>query len=249
VAAFHLGRLPDIQLRSMISAASRPAQPALISMYAKKGEDSFHDLYYRGGRYHLWIALIVVAPLLVFGKEIIELYVGNEYAMAATVIFAFLAVYPFLWASAMFFQVAHAIGKIGAYYICDIAVQVVSVGAMFYAVAVCDLGAPGAAVAMNVATAALHIILIWPMGLRLVRGRWLRFFRQTILPGMFPFAVAFGTCSLFGAFLEMDSWIKIGLASAVSMALYGAVLLLFCLDSLDRSLLSRLVDKVRKVVT
>lgn len=249
VAAFHLGRLPDIQLRSMIGAATRPAQPALISIYARDGADSLHDLYFRGGRYHLWIALVVAAPLLVFGKEIIGLYVGSEYAAAASVIFAFLAVYPFLWASAMFFQVAHAVGRIGAYYICDIVVQVVSVGAMFYAVAIRGLGAPGAAIAINSATAALHVLLIWPMGLRLVRGRWGRFFRQTVFPGVFPFVAALGACHVFGANVRMDSWFMVGLGCAVSLCVYLAILYAFCLDTFDRSLVARLARRSGKVLS
>jgi hypothetical protein len=182
---------------------------------------------------------------LVFGKQIIELYAGSKYVATPGVIVWLLAVYPFLWASAMFFQVAHAIGKVGAYYICDIVVQAVTFGAMFYAIAYRGLGATGAAMAMGLAGGALHVFLIWPMGLRLVNGRWDRFVRQTLLPGVVPFASAFAACHAFAMFIPMNSWLMIGFGSSVAFSVYVAVMLMFCLDSVDRDLLGRLVQRIR----
>jgi O-antigen/teichoic acid export membrane protein len=245
VAAFYLGRLPEIQIRNVMCAASSPAQPAMTRIYARQGAAALNDLYYRGGRYHLWVTLFLVAPLLVFGKQMVDLYAGNRYAATPAVIVALLSAYPFLWASAMFFQVAHAIGKIGAYYICDIVVQAVTLGGMFYAVAYRGLGAPGAAMAMGLAGSVVHVFLIWPMGLRLVNGRWDRFVRQTLLPGVFPFASAFVACHAFATFFPLNSWLGIGLGCLVAFCIYATVVLVFCLDSVDRDLIGRLVLRIR----
>jgi hypothetical protein len=186
--------------------------------------------------------------LLVFGKQIIELYAGSQYAPAAAVMFALLGVYPFLWASAMFFHVAHAIGKIGAYYICDIIIQVVTLLALFYAVKYRGLGAPGAAMSIALVGGILHVLLIWPMGLRLVKGRWDLFLRQTFLPGIFPFASACAACYGFGLFFDVDSWFMISLGSAIGLSAYFAVAILFCFDSLDRTLAVRLVGRIRGIL-
>ncbi len=245
VAAFAVGRLPESHIRALATVAASPAQPALTRIYAKEGAGALNDFYYRGGRYHLWIALMIVAPLLVFGKQIVSLYAGSQYVSAATVIFWLLAAYPFLWASAMFFQVAHAIGKVGAYYICDVVVQTVTLLALFYTVGYRGMGAAGAAMSTGLVGAALHIFLVWPMGLRLVKGRWELFVRQTLLPGLFPFAAALVACCAFNASVDINSWLLIGLGSAIALAIHVAVLLLFCLDATDRDLVNRLVSKVK----
>jgi O-antigen/teichoic acid export membrane protein len=246
VASFHLGRMPDQHLRRLASAASLPAQPALTSIYATKGEGALDDLYYRGGRYHLWVTLCIVAPLLVFGREIVVLYAGSNYAPAAMVILGLLAVYPFLWASAMFYRVAHAIGRVSAYYVCDIVVQLVALGAIWYAVKIRGWGAPGAGLAIGVTGGLLHILLIWPMGLRLVRGKWSRFFRETFLPGVLPFAGAMLTCFVFAAFSPMNSWLTIGAGCAAAGVVYVALLGCFCLDAVDRDLVGRALRRFRR---
>jgi O-antigen/teichoic acid export membrane protein len=247
VTSFYLGRLPEIQIRALASVASSPAQPALTRIYATQGKAALHELYYRGGRYHLWFTLLLVAPLLAFAPQIILLYAGEQYSAAPAVIFALLGAYPFLWASAMFFQVAHAMGKVGAYYICDTFVQLATLGAMYYAVAVLDLGAPGAAVAMGVTGGVMHLILIWPMGLRLVEGRWRDFFAETFVPGILPFAVALLAGYGVGRVLRMDSWLHIAVGTTVACLAYLLVLLVFGLDPLDRSLLLKMWNRMRAV--
>ena len=116
---------------------------------------------------------------------------------------------------------------------------------MFYAVAYRGLGAPGAAMAMGLAGGAVHLFLIWPMGLRLVNGRWDRFVRQTFLPGIFPFASAFVACHAVATFFAMKSWLMIGLGSGIAFGIYAAVMLVFCLDSVDRDLVGRSVRRIR----
>jgi O-antigen/teichoic acid export membrane protein len=245
VTTFHLGRLADFQIRSILVAAGGPAQPALTRIYATKGEAAMTDLYYRGGRYHLWLALLLVAPLIVFGRQIFELYVGSQYSVSAAVMFAILGVYPLLMASAMFYQVAYAIGKVRAYYICDLAIQIVTLVALYYAVAVRGWGAVGAAAAMALTHGLLHLVLIWPMGLVLVAGRWGTFATRTLVPGVLPFAIASASAYGFRALFVMDSWLMVGVGSLAVLGIYVLVLLAFCLDPVDRGLVVRIVARAR----
>jgi O-antigen/teichoic acid export membrane protein len=239
VTAFHLGRLSDVHLRGLIGAAGAPAQPALTMIYATRGGGALTELYNRGGRYYLWVALVLVGPLMVFGKPIIELYVGARYQQAADVIFLILGIYPFLWASAMFFQVAHAMGKVRTYYICDILIQILAMAGLLYAVAYRGLGAWGAAMALALAHGGIHLLLVWPAGLSLVGGTWKSFARQTLVPGLLPFAAALAACYSFRSLIEVNSWLMVGLGSLISLAFYSVVLLLFCLDPLDKGLVGR----------
>jgi O-antigen/teichoic acid export membrane protein len=245
VSCYHLGRLPDVHVRGLTAAAVNPAQPALTSLYATRGEESLKDLYYRGGRYHLWITMVLIAPLLVFGRSIVELYAGNQYSAAYVVLFALLAAYPATWASAMFYRVTHAIGKVGKYYVCDILVQSANITAIYYAVVISGWGAPGAGVAIGASTFLMHLCLIWPMGLRTIEGSWRTFVRSTIVPGTLPLLAALGACQVSQMLVAIDTWLDIALGSAVAMIVYAAMLFTFCLDDLDRRLLAKLLARVR----
>lgn len=249
VAAFHLGRLPDTQLRRVIAAASIPAQPALTAIYATKGDQALNDLYYRGGRYYLWITLLLIPPLLVFGKEMVVLYAGHQYLPTAGVIFAFLAIYPFLWASAMFYRVAHAIAKVRAYYICDIVVQGLGFLALYYAVAIKDFGALGAATALAITNGALHLVLIWPMGLKLVNGRLSTFVRNTLIPGLLPCLAALLVCTGLQSKTQINTWTSLGVATTLSGLTYFCVLLTFCLDPVDRTFFNRVKKRFTCLVS
>ena len=245
ITMLHLGRLPDTQLRNVITAISGPAQPALTRMFAREGAGALTDLYYRGGRYYLWLALIFVVPLLVFGRELIELYAGPQYVGAAGVMFVLLGVYPCVWASAMFFQVVFAMGKVREFYVCDLVIQLVTLAVLFYLVAVRGMGALGAALALGLTSGVLHIALIWPMGLASVGGRWRSFAQQTVLPGLIPFAVTIAAACGLRAVVQLDSWFALGAASAATVAVYVSVMFAFCLDPFDRSLVARAVAMAR----
>lgn len=245
VADLHLGRLPEAQLRSVVTAAGSPAQPALTRIYAREGAGALKELYYRGGRYYLWLALVFVAPLLVFGREIVHLYAGSRYAEAAPVMFVLLGVYPCLWASAMFFQTAFAMGRIREFYVCDLVIQGVTLVALLYLVVVRGMGVMGAAFALGLSNGVLHILIIWPKGLASVGGQWRPFLRQTILLGMIPFALALLAGFGFRAFFEVNSWWLVAAATLLMVAVYGATLLAFCLDPFDRRLVGRVVLRLR----
>jgi O-antigen/teichoic acid export membrane protein len=245
VASFHLGRLPDLQLRRVASAAAIPLQPALTSLQAVRGEAARHELYYRGGRYHLWIILLGAVPLVMFADAIILRYAGAGYAMAAQVLVPLLAVYPLTWASAMFYRIAHAVGRVGAYYVCDLVVQGCTLLALLYLVVGRGLGAPGAALAIAGTTAVLHVVLVWPMGLRLIGGQWTRFWRETLWPGLLPAAAAAGTAWGFRSLVPLETWPRIGAGSVLAGSVYLAVLLAVCLAPPDRDLVQRALKRLR----
>lgn len=244
VALFHAGRIPETQLRNMLQAIEGPAQPALIGLYARDGQGAVNLLYYRGGRYYLWLILLPVAPLLVFAQPLFRLYAGAEYAPAGIVMCAILGSYPFQFASGMYYRVAHAIGRIGAFHAYFLLLQLVSIAAILYAVAVRGQGAVGAAFAIGLTQGVMHVVLIWPLGLRLVGGRWSEFTRQTILRGMLPFGAALALSLLIARFVVVDSlWTLLTICAGTAL-LYAGVLLGLCLDAFDRSLLARSLQRV-----
>ena len=244
VSAFHLGNQADTQIRRLTNAVAVPAQPALIGIYATEGAGALTDFYYRGGRYFLWFTLFLPPPLVAFAHPLIALYVGETYAQAADVLVWIIGAYPFVWASAMFYQVAYAIGRIGLFHVCNAAMVAVSLVALLVAVGPLGLGAAGAGMALGGSFAAMHVLLIWPMGLRLVNGNWRAFLRRTLVPGLLPFAGAMTAGLAFRARVAIDDWGAFAAGCALSAAVYGAVVLAISIGGEDRELLSRLRARV-----
>jgi O-antigen/teichoic acid export membrane protein len=246
VASFHLGRLPDTQLRRLLGAAGAPAQVALTSIYAQQGASALGDLYYRGGRYHMWIMLLLAAPLLVYREELTWLYAGHQYVATPVVLLALLARYPVLWASAMFGRIAIAMGHVRSYYLSLHLTQALTLVAMLVAVWYLDLGAEGAAIALSGSQILLQILVVWPLGLRLVNGSWGRFASETLWGGCLPFAVACLVCAGVGRILPMDNWWSLAIGAALGMLAYALALVAACLDPVDRKLLRRGLSWLRR---
>ncbi len=245
VAAFHLGRLPDLQLRKIISSAMIPFQPAITRVYAQQGDAAMSDIFYRGNRYALWISLFLLAPLIVFSDHMFTLYVGKDYWQAAAVMSLMLARYPFLFAITMFYRVSHATAKIRSYYLSEIVIQVATLGSMFVAVVYQASGAVGIAIAMSVTEGMLNFLMVWKLSLVNIRGRWSHFLKLSVMPGCAPFVTAVLVCLAFRAWLPLDNWSALVVASTCATIAYLVIMLAICLDRLDRELFSDLVQSVQ----
>ena len=244
VASFYVGNLPNQQIRKLTQAAAGPATPALTSIFAIEGERALQKYYYQGGRYYLWGTLFLTPPLFVFAQEMILLYIGDTYLASASVMIILLAMYPFVWASGMFYQIAYATGKIRSYNITSIGLALTASAAMYYFVAIADLGAMGAAYGMAVGFIGTQVLVIWPMGLRLIKGQWGIFLRKTIVPGLVPFIAALLACALYRHLLEINTWTLFGAGCILSAIVYLLMLYLFCLDDEDREIIQKLRRKV-----
>lgn len=245
VAAFHVGNLPDTQLRRLVNAAAGPAQPALTSLYATGGAAALTPLYFRGGRYHLWVTLAAAAPLLAFAGPLARLYAGETYAAAAEVLLCVTGVYPLVWASAMFYQTAYAVGRIGAFNICSLVLTAATVLLLLLLVPGLGLGAAGAGLALALAFGLTHLLMIWPLGLRLVRGSWGAFLRRTLVPGSAPFAAGLAAGLAVRALVPPADWGSLALGAGAALLAYG-VALPACLDAEDRALARRALARLRR---
>ena len=73
VTVYHLGATFFRQLQSLIGVAHQPLQPALISMNSRHEEARLARTALRGGRYGLWVSLVVAVPVAVLGPELVRL--------------------------------------------------------------------------------------------------------------------------------------------------------------------------------
>lgn len=245
VTCLYLGRLPDLQLRKVISAGMVPIQPAMTSLYAREGLESLSRIYLQGNRYTLWFALVGIAPLMVFAGPIIEAYVGNTFIDAAWVMLFLLGRYPLIFASAMFYRVAHASARVGQYFVTEAVIQVATLVAMYVLVVRMGMGAVGAAIAIGASASVLQLVLTWPLGMKMVGVTWRQLARFTLLPGMLPFAGAAGFCFAYRMLFPLETWHMIGIGSVLAVLVFVAILLRFCLEPEDRQLVAAATKRLR----
>ncbi|MGR3792440.1 lipopolysaccharide biosynthesis protein [Vannielia sp. SX4] len=245
VTAFHIGSLPDTQIRKLVAMAATTAQPSLTSLHATGQSETLQSLYYRGGRYHLWAALFLTPPLIVFATPLVILYAGAAYADTATVLVALLIVYPLGWGSAMFYQIAYAIGQIRDFNLRNLVLILSSLGLLWLFTVPLEMGAIGAAYGFAIAFAVVHVLVIWPGGLKLIQGRWREFFMRTMIPGTLPFAASLACCALYQSIAPIHGWGGFILGSLFSFAAYLLALLGFSMDETDRKLVEKLAVRLR----
>ncbi len=246
VVSFHLGNLPDLQIRRLISAGAIPALPELTSIFTSGGKDALRGLFYRGGKYYLWATLFLPPSLILFARPLVTLYVGPEYLDTAIVLTWILGAYPLVWASAMFFQVAYASGQIRAFNILNIIVVLSTLSLLWIFVALLDMGAVGAGYAFGLGAGLGHLLIIWPGSLRFIRGNWKDFIRLTLIPGCLPGGVAMLICLGWMQLATLDNWGKLGIGFCLASAGYIATILLCCLDTQDKALLSKARARLRR---
>lgn len=251
VNCFYLGSLPHRQFRKSILITSAPLQPALIAMHAAGSKKRLENAYLRGGRYGLWIALLVAIPLMIYRHEVLSLYLGHRYstyAEAAKVMLLMFLTYPLLYPIIMLSKIAHATGQLRAVTTRILLLDLISIGLMFYFVAGLHWGAAGAAMA----TLSVYLIgcplLLWPLGIRMVNTLWSKYIRQTLVRGLLPGLIAGGAWWAIQMAVSPAGWLSLGGCFAGGLICYILVIFLFCLDSYDREQLNRLFGSLLRKV-
>lgn len=191
--------------------------------------------------------MFLVPALIVFGEPLIILYIGPQYLDTAIVLTCILGVYPLVWASAMFYQVAYACGKIRAFNILNIIVVLATLGLLWLFIVPLDMGAIGAGYAFGLGSGLGHLLIIWPGSLRFVDGGWQDFLFKTLIPGCLPALMAGLAGFVWLQFDPLDSWGAMALALALVCAVYLGTVFVVCLDDDDKALLSKFRSRMRKI--
>jgi O-antigen/teichoic acid export membrane protein len=246
VASFHVGSMPDRQLHGLTRAASEPAQPMLTAMDSTGDEAGLRSAYFRGNRYYLWATLCPVVPLIVFAREIVVLYVGRTYLPAAAVILYLYLSYPFMHSTAMLYRIAVAQARIRRFMLWALVAQAANVLISIYCVAALGLGAAGPAIGTLVTAVLLHVLVYWPVGLRMVDASFREFASETLLPGLLPAAATAGACLGLRSIVAPSSWTIFAAWMAVAVAVYATVLFGLCTRPGDREFIGKLVGRARR---
>ena len=244
VTTFHVGTLPQRKLSSFTSVIQSSLGPVLTSMYATRDERRLKSTYLRVGRYALWASLLVACPCMVFSREIIDLYIGAEYAAAGTVMLVSFALYPIGYGSLLRPAIAHAMGRVRENNLIVLLMAAVNVSATVYFVCFLRWGAVGSALGTFIGQFTMVPLLVWPFGLRLVKATWREFLGETLGPGLAPAAVCGALLVALKLAIDPSTWLMLAVCAALGMLVYGAVTVLFCLFPVDRDLLLQLWGRV-----
>ena len=227
VNAFHVGRLPDRQMDVLLTLVSINMQPPLIAMHAADREESLRRAYLRGNRYHLWITLAVGVPLFVFAKELVILYAGETYLLAAIVLQLRCASYPFIYANHMLNLVCLAKARVRTFFLIVSAGAVVHLVTAYILAGEYGMGAAGVAFASFSVAVAIQLLFLWPMGLRILSLPFKRFVKETLVPGYVPTAGALAAGYGLRNALVPESFLAVGLSVAGCLVVYVLLMAVF----------------------
>ena len=250
VNSFAVGFLPYTYLQQFCATAERAVMPQLTAMHAIGSKDRLRGAYLRGGRYVLWLMMAAAVPLMVFNREVLQLYLGERYELyadAGIVILLTLATIPSIFANVMLGDIAIATARIGACTLAGTLLQVLNLGLTLYLVGGTRLGAVGAALATFLSMGIVYPAITWPLGLWLADVRFARFVKETLIPGLAPAAAAAGVFIAMQAIVQPASWFGLGASTAPGLIVYGLVLI-FCLRPVDRIDLGRSIDAALRAV-
>ena len=102
------------------------------------------------------------------------------------------------------------------------------------------MGAHGSAAATLVAMLCGYVFVFWPLGCSLVQMGIAEWMRQCLLRGLAPGLAASVVWVSVKGLASLDSWFRLGTATALGMLVFCGVLWLFCLHEDDRYLLDLL---------
>jgi O-antigen/teichoic acid export membrane protein len=245
VNAFHIGSLPDRQMNQFVTMASGVLQPALTAMHATNQDETLRSAYLRGNRYYMWIALAVAVPLVVFAHELVGLYVGSVYGTAAVVAIILYATYPLTYASEMLYRIAVAKAQVRTYMTITVGSSVTKIGLSILFIGSLGFGAIGAAMSTAAVTAVFQLVLLWPLGLRMLQLPFSHYLRETLVPGLTPAAVAGGCCLVLRQAFPGTTWPTLILDISIGSAVYAVVMFL-SLRPQDRTDFGRVFERIKR---
>jgi len=246
VTCFYLGSLVIQAIGRVSGPIIAQMEPMLTAMHATE-DTRLRNAYLRAGRYALWAVLLIALPVMLYSREIILLYVGQKYLVASTVIVLLLLRFPMLYGHVLLTRLASARAQVGLIARRMIIIELVNLGLCLYLVGILRLGALGPAISMAFVVVLLYPLFIWPLGFRLAELTFQRWFRETILPVLWPALAGAAVWAALKFMVRPTSWTSLGVCAAGGMICYVVVLLTFCLKDYERRELGVILSKFRDV--
>lgn len=245
VTNYHLGATFFRQTQAMIGLAAQPLQPVLTAMHAREEPERLGRTALRGGRYGLWVAMIVACPTAIYAHDLVHLYLGETYSDAGWVLILFALIFPFSQPAVLLPMVAMATAQVRPF---NIAALVSTFAGLVVMVALAGgfgLGAIGVTLSLTLVTAIAQVGYFWRLQQRLAHVSAAEFWSETLKPGLLP-AVAGATVWAAAAAVNPPvGWWALVFNAMAGAAVYVVVLFGFCLDCPERGALRTLRSRLR----
>ena len=240
VACLNVGHLAYDRLDSSSVVATQAVQPTLTAMHTTGEKQRLANAFLRGSRYGLWIICLFALPIMIFHRDLILLYLGQEYISTGTVLLLIFAQFPLYYSTLLLPRIAEATAKVAHMTIIGVAVNAFNIALSFYLIRYLHYGASGAAAARIAAAIVAQPFLI-PLALRLANVSGACWLRETVVRGLLPGAAASIAWLGWEAVVKPTTWLSLGMCVAAGMVVYLVVLFAFCLESFERHDLRKLL--------
>lgn len=244
VNSFYVGSLPLQQINRASSVVLYPLNPALIAMHATGQVDRLRNVFLKGGRWALWFSLFVAVPFMVYGKEIILLYIGPEYQAAGVVMLLVLLIFPFGQGARMLYPLAEATARIRRLSVYHLAMSTFNLALTLYLVGILKMGAIGSGLGTAVSI-ALFYPLFWHLGLQIADVKLKVWLKKTLAPGLAPSVASIAVLLGLRAFVPLDSWLNVFACVSAGSLAYLLVLGLAGLQPEDQADLRKMYSAVQ----
>ncbi|MGH1351613.1 MAG: lipopolysaccharide biosynthesis protein [Methyloligellaceae bacterium] len=246
VTNYHVANTFHRQVFNMTLMASTPVMPALTAMNAAGDDGRIANAYLRGGRFALWAMLMVACPMMALAPEFIKLYIGDTFIDTAFVLILIMATYPFTASGNMLSKISMAKANVKPFALAAISVSLLNLAIMIYVTMELKYGAVGAAATIFITTSISQILVFWPMGMRLAKVSFGRFFFENLVPGILPGIAGLAVWLPMKFLHAPETWLELMVFGAAGMCAYGIVLLLV-LKKYEGELVRMVVDPVQRL--
>jgi len=241
VTCFHIGTMAFRHVQGISDTARASLDPPLTALYSKGDTIRLQTVYLRGGRIALWFSLLPALPLFIYAHEFVSLYAGTRYEQATTVMQLSLLTFPIAYGNTMFFGLCAAMARIRIPAVQVLLMNVLNLFLTILFVALLRFGAIGSALATAFAFAVTYPLFMWPTGRKLVGVSGHTWFKETIVPGLFPGAVSGLVWFLAKLVVAPQTWVSLLGCVAFGASAYIVVLLAACFGLEDKKDLRKMI--------
>lgn len=251
VTCFHLGSLVYQQINQARILVSTPLQPVMTAMHAMGSGKRLRSTYLRGGRYALWLVMLMALPLMIYRQEVMQIYLHEKfqtYADSATVMLLLLLTFPMVLGNTMLWNIGYAKAQLRPIAWRVLLIQISNLALALYLVGVRGMGAVGSAWSSFGANFVGSVLLTWPLGCRLAEVTFRKWLQEALGLGLLPSVAGILVWVGLRVLVQPADWLTLGLCTAAGCVAYGVTLLLFCLQPYERKDLRRMLEMLRSRV-
>jgi O-antigen/teichoic acid export membrane protein len=219
VACFNLGFLAAQGIAQLVGPILVQLEPLLIQLNVAGHASSIRDTFLRVGKYSFWAAMLPAVPLMIFGREVITLYVGEQFLPASQVIFL-LMLSNIGYLTSMTSRLAAAKDQVKSLGLRIVFVESIHVLIAILFVKYLYLGSLGPALAIILVSAFLHPPIYWAFGLRLAGLSWVAWLRKGAIPSLLPVICYIAFLLTVEMFVPPRTWLSLATSSCFCACLF-----------------------------